>query len=77
MKELAKTYDQKGIEDRLYQKWEDNKYIYCLPISGKDGLQSLFDHRSLLILSFYLLSSALFYKDFNRISCKTKNPSHT
>ncbi len=26
MKELAKTYDPKGIEDRLYQKWEDNKY---------------------------------------------------
>ena len=21
MKELAKTYDPKGIEDRLYQKW--------------------------------------------------------
>ena len=26
-KELAKTYDPKGIEDRLYQKWEDNKYF--------------------------------------------------
>lgn len=22
-KELAKTYDPKGIEDRLYQKWLD------------------------------------------------------
>ena len=28
MKELAKTYDPKGIEDRLYQKWEDNKYFH-------------------------------------------------
>ena len=23
-KELAKTYDPKGLEDRLYQKWIDN-----------------------------------------------------
>ena len=23
-KELAKTYDPKGIEERLYQKWETN-----------------------------------------------------
>ena len=29
MKELAKTYDPKGIEDRLYQKWEDNKYFHA------------------------------------------------
>ena len=28
-KELAKTYDPKGIEDRLYQKWLDNKYIHA------------------------------------------------
>ena len=28
-KELAKTYDPKGIEDRLYQKWEDNKYFHA------------------------------------------------
>ncbi len=26
-KELAKTYDPKGIEDRLYQKWEENGYF--------------------------------------------------
>lgn len=26
-KELAKTYDPKGIEDRLYKKWEDNGYF--------------------------------------------------
>ena len=24
-KELAKTYDPKGLEDRLYQKWLDKK----------------------------------------------------
>ena len=29
MKELAKTYDPKGIEDRLYQKLEDNKYFHA------------------------------------------------
>ena len=26
-KELAKTYDPAGIEDRLYKKWEDNGYF--------------------------------------------------
>ena len=26
-KELAKTYDPQDIEDRLYQKWEENKYF--------------------------------------------------
>ncbi|MCC8149892.1 MAG: valine--tRNA ligase [Lachnospiraceae bacterium] len=29
MKELAKTYDPKGIEDRLYQKWENNGYFHA------------------------------------------------
>ena len=28
-KELAKTYDPKGIEDRLYQKWLDHKYFHA------------------------------------------------
>ena len=28
-KELAKTYDPKGIEDRLYNKWEDNGYFHA------------------------------------------------
>ena len=28
-KELAKTYDPKGIEDRLYQKWETNGYFHA------------------------------------------------
>ena len=28
-KELAKTYDPKGIEERLYQKWMDNKYFHA------------------------------------------------
>ena len=28
-KELAKTYDPKGIEDRLYKKWEDNEYFHA------------------------------------------------
>ena len=29
-KELAKTYDPKGIEDRLYQKWLDKKYFHAV-----------------------------------------------
>ena len=28
-KELAKTYDPKGIEDRLYQRWLDKKYFHA------------------------------------------------
>ena len=28
-KELAKTYDPKGLEDRLYQKWMDKKYFHA------------------------------------------------
>nr|MCR4998357.1 valine--tRNA ligase [Lachnospiraceae bacterium] len=29
MKELAKTYDPKGLEERLYQKWEENGYFHA------------------------------------------------
>lgn len=28
-KELAKTYDPKGIEERLYKKWMDNGYFHA------------------------------------------------
>ncbi len=28
-KELSKTYDPKGLEDRLYKKWEDNGYFHA------------------------------------------------
>jgi len=28
-RELAKTYDPQGIEDRLYQKWMDKKYFHA------------------------------------------------
>jgi len=28
-KELAKTYDPKGIEDKLYQKWVEKKYFHA------------------------------------------------
>ena len=28
-KELAKTYDPKGLEDRLYQKWIEKKYFHA------------------------------------------------
>ncbi len=30
-KELAKTYDPKGLEDCLYQKWLDKKYFHAEP----------------------------------------------
>ena len=29
-KELAKTYDPSGLEDRLYKKWEDNGYFHAV-----------------------------------------------
>ena len=28
-KELNKTYDPKDIEDRLYEKWENNGYFHA------------------------------------------------
>lgn len=28
-KELAKTYDPKGLEERLYKKWMDNGYFHA------------------------------------------------
>ena len=28
-RELTKTYDPKGIEDRIYQKWMDKKYFHA------------------------------------------------
>ena len=28
-KELAKTYDPQGIEDRLYEKWLEKKYFHA------------------------------------------------
>ena len=35
MKELAKTYNPAGIEDKLYQKWLDNKYFHADAARGK------------------------------------------
>ncbi len=34
-RELAKTYDPKGIEDRLYQKWLDKNYFHAEPNPDK------------------------------------------
>ena len=34
-RELEKTYDPKGIEDRLYQKWEENGYFRAKPDKSK------------------------------------------
>ena len=35
MKELEKTYNPSAIEDKLYQKWLDNKYFHALPNPNK------------------------------------------
>ena len=35
MKELEKTYNPAAIEDRLYQKWLDNKYFHADAERGK------------------------------------------
>ena len=35
-KELAKTYDPKGIEDRLYKKWENNGYFHAQADRSKE-----------------------------------------
>ena len=29
-KELAKTYDPHGLEDRIYEKWLQKKYFHCI-----------------------------------------------
>ncbi len=34
-KELAKTYDPKGIEERLYKKWEENGYFHAVADKSK------------------------------------------
>ena len=34
-RELEKTYDPKGIEDRLYEKWEKNGYFRAKPDKSK------------------------------------------
>ena len=35
-KELAKNYDPKEIEDRLYEKWESKKYFHAEPDETKE-----------------------------------------
>lgn len=34
-RELEKTYDPQGLEDRLYKKWEDKGYFHAEPDSSK------------------------------------------
>ena len=33
-KELAKTYDPKAIEEKLYEKWCENKYFHAEVYNG-------------------------------------------
>ena len=40
-KELAKTYDPKGIEERLYTKWMDNGYFHAKVIRTRNRLPLL------------------------------------
>ena len=40
-KELAKTYDPKGIEDRIYQNWLDKKYFMRKSTAARNRLRSL------------------------------------
>ena len=35
-KELAKTYDPKAIEEKLYEKWCENKY-FTLRLTGAEN----------------------------------------
>lgn len=39
-KELEKTYNPSEIEDRLYQKWLDNKYFHAEVDHSKNRLRS-------------------------------------
>ena len=41
MKEVAKTYDPKGIEERLYKKWEDNGYFHAQTVREQKGRSRL------------------------------------
>ena len=37
MKELAKNYDPKDMEDRIYQRWMKRKYFHADPKSPKEA----------------------------------------
>ena len=45
MKELEKTYNPAVIEDRLYQKWLDNKYFHA-NAERKEGREEALYHRN-------------------------------
>ena len=36
MKEMPKSYDHQGVEDRLYEKWEKNGYFHAEPNPDKE-----------------------------------------
>ena len=38
-RELAKTYNPKNIEGKLYKKWLDNKYFHAEVDRSKNPLQ--------------------------------------
>ena len=42
-KELAKTYDPKGIEDRIYQNWLDKKYFHAEVERSKKPFSCIWD----------------------------------
>ena len=46
MKELEKTYNPADIEDRLYQKWLDNKYFHADAERGRREAKSRYDRNA-------------------------------
>ena len=47
MKELEKTYNPADIEDRLYQKWLDNKYFHADAERGRQrGQEAVHDRNA-------------------------------
>ncbi len=47
MKELEKTYNPADIEDRLYQKWLDNKYFHADAERGRrEGKKAVHDRNA-------------------------------
>lgn len=82
-KELAKTYDPKDIEDRLYKKWEDNKYFhaevdrskksYALPLVRKEtGVVKMTDREKKELIEAEETILQLFFNAYERAMKYTK-----
>ena len=57
MKELEKTYNPADIEDRLYQKWLDNKYFHADAERGRrEGKKPFTIVRSSVVIMLMAMS---------------------